>query len=617
MESTRLFREDLPLQAAPDRAAEAVNPKRVALLGCCAYEAAAAAGSFEDVGFRVEVASTAGELLRRLDQSAPSVVVVDADLPTLGFQPIYQTVLSTLATVETLVMVVCFDDHQIRATLAACDADVIRKPVSWELAARRAAAAADAAQMAEKLGEMQQTIDEMAFRSEFEMKRAERMDRVDLVTGLPNPKAFEQLVEGALAVRRRSEAHLALLQLDLGGFEDVNETFGRKGGDEVIRQVAGRLEQLLRGSDVVRCHGSGLVTAAVARSNGARFHVVLGNIRDAGDANKLAHGMLDTLAEPCRVDDSHVHLKGSVGISLAPSDAEDVDTLLRFSDMAMCAAKRRTPGTVRFFNPSLNSVVERRVTINRLLRGAVERNELSLDYQPLVQAASGEVVGAEALLRWRNPELGTVSPVEFVPVAEDSGQMVEIGEWVFREAIRQQRAWLDDGMRPIEMSINVSRCQLLSGSFVETVRAELVKAGVPPELVVLELSERGVLNHDPEVLKQIQDLKEIGVRLAVDDFGIGESGIAYLRVLDFDVLKIDQSYISRLADSPDDATITSSMIAMARRLRLEVVAEGVEDTQQLEWLQSWGCTTIQGFVFSRPLPANVFSDSVVERYLVS
>jgi len=167
------------------------------------------------------------------------------------------------------------------------------------------------------------------------------------------------------------------------------------------------------------------------------------------------------------------------------------------------------------------------------------------------------------------------------------------------------------------MSINVSRCQLLSGSFVETVRAELVKAGVPPELVVLELSERGVLNHDPEVLKQIQDLKEIGVRLAVDDFGIGESGIAYLRVLDFDVLKIDQSYISRLADSPDDATITSSMIAMARRLRLEVVAEGVEDTQQLEWLQSWGCTTIQGFVFSRPLPANVFSDSVVERYLVS
>jgi len=272
---------------------------------------------------------------------------------------------------------------------------------------------------------------------------------------------------------------------------------------------------------------------------------------------------------------------------------------------------------VRFFNPSLNSNVERRVTVDRHLRGAIERNELCLHYQPLVHATRGDVVGAEALLRWHGPELGSVPPVEFIPVAEKSGQMVQIGEWVLREALRQHRAWLDDGMQSLQMSINVSRCQLLSGSFAERVRAELDTANVPPESVILELSERGVLNHDLEVLRQIQDLKKIGVRLAVDDFGIGESGIAYLRVLDFDVLKIDKSFISRLADSPDDATITSSIIALARQLRMEVVAEGVEDAQQLEWLRKWGCTTIQGYVYSRPLPADVFSHSVVEKVRVS
>ncbi len=617
MEGSRFFRRDLPRPASSAGACEAVNTKRVALLGCCAYEAGAAADRFEEAGFQVEVASTAGAFLRRLDDLAPSIVVVDSDLPTIGSQTIDRTVLRTLATRDTPVLVVCFDENQIHDTLQAGAADVMCKPVNWALAARRAASVADVAHLADKLATTQRALDEIVFRSQFEMKRAERMDRVDQVTGLPNSKAFENLVEGALAVRRRSGAHVAVLQLNLSRFNEVNETFGRGGGDEVLRQVAGRLELILRGSDVVRCYGSGLVTAAVARSYGTRFYAVLGNIRDPADATTMAHEMLDTLADPCRADGSDVYLRGSVGIAVAPSDGEDVETLLRFSDMAMCAAARSASGTVRFFNPSLNSNVERRVTIDRLLRGAIERDEFCLHYQPLVRAASGEVVGAEALLRWRNPELGAVPPVEFIPVAENSGQMVQIGAWVLREALRQQRAWLDDGMHPIEMSINVSRCQLLSGSFTETVRAELDEIGVPPELVVLELSERGVLNHDPEVVRQIQDLKELGVRLAVDDFGIGESGIAYLRALDFDVLKIDKSYISRLADSPDDATITSSMIAMARQLRLEVVAEGVEDTQQLEWLRSWGCTTIQGLVFSRPLPADVFSNSVVEKVRVS
>jgi diguanylate cyclase (GGDEF)-like protein len=612
MEGSGVWRLSSLLPTLPAAVAHVTDDERVALLGCRVHETAVATNQFVGLGFRVEAASTADDLLRRLDALDPSVVIVDAELPAGGCPPIDRTVLRIHANRTTPVLVVCTTEDQVRDTLEAGATDVIRRPVSWELAARRATAALESARKSDRLHKLERMLDEATSRAQFEEKRAERLSRVDQVTGLPNSKAFEQLVESALTVRRRSGAHVVVLHLDLSRFNEVNETFGRRGGDEALRQVAGRLEHHLQSSDIVRSQGFGLVTAALARGNGTRFHVVLGNIREPGDATKTAQDLLESLTAPCSIDGSEIYLGGSAGIALAPSDGEDVDTLLRFADMAACSAQRRGPGTVRFFNSSLNDTVERSFTIDRLLRRALQRSELSLHYQPLVQADDGEVVGAEALLRWRSPELGPVPPSEFIPVAEESGQMVEIGAWVLREALRQQRAWIDDGLGPLEMSVNVSRCQLLSDSFPATVRSELEALDLSPGLLVLELSERGVLAHDKEVLEQIRNLKQLGVRLAVDDFGIGDSGIAHLRALDFDVLKIDRSYISRLAESPEDATIASSMIAMARRLQLEVVAEGVEDAVQLEWLRDWGCTIIQGFVFSPAVPADEFSGSVTE-----
>jgi diguanylate cyclase (GGDEF)-like protein len=600
-----------PLPAAPThQSIDKHHAEQVVLLGCCAHETAAAVQRLEEVGFRVEAASTAEELLRWPDTAPLPVIVVDADLPTENHSSIDRIVLRNATSRHIPVLVVCSNDRQVRRALDSGAADVIRRPVNWELAARRALVAIRSAESRRQLRMMGRMLDEATSRALFEMKRAERLDRVDQVTGLPNLREFEKLVERSLETCRRYGGHVAVLHLDINRFNEVNETFGLKGGDDVLRQVATRLEQHLAHSDIVRSQGAGLVTAALARGTGTRFHLVLGNIREPRDASRMAQSILESLSKPCAVGDSEIFLRGNVGISLAPSDGQDADTLLRFADMAMYAARRRAPGSVRFFNPSLNSTVERSMAINRLLRRAIDQNELFLHFQPLIQAKSGEVVGAEALLRWKNPDLGAVSPVEFIPVAEESGQMVEIGTWVLRQALRQLRSWLDGGMRPLQMNINVSRCQLLCGTFADTVRAMLDEVGVAPELVVFELSERGVLNQDTEILKEIRKLKRLGVRLAVDDFGIGDSAIAYLRGLEVDVLKIDQSYISGLAESSNDATITSAMIAMAHRLSLEVVAEGVERTDQLRWLREWGCNTIQGFVFSPPLPPEEFTDFV-------
>jgi diguanylate cyclase (GGDEF)-like protein len=617
MEGSEIRRTDSFPSSKFTENTDSAGSGRMALLGCLAHDLRAATRRFEQLGFSVVASTTARDLIRDIENSDPSVVVVDADLSTRGYPRVHRTVLRVVAHRSIPVLVVCSPGDHVVDILQAGAADVVRRPASWELAARRAVSALESIRTIERVKQLELRLDEANSRVEFEEKRADRLSRVDQVTDLPNSKAFELLVERALAVRRRSGAYVAVLHLDLSRFNRVNETIGRRGGDEVLRQVAGRLELGLRQSEIVRSHGSGLVTAALARGNGTRFHAVLGNIRDPRAASTTAQEMLDSLLAPFEVDGREVYLGGSAGVAFAPSDGEDVDSLLRFADMASFDAQRGGPGTIRFFNASLNTSIERTMAIDRLLRRALERNELFLHYQPLVDTGCGGVIGAEALLRWRNPELGTVPPAEFIPIAENSGQIVEIGAWVLREALRQQRAWLDQGMHPVEMNINVSRCQLLSGSFADEVRTLLETFDIAPSMVVLELSERGAIANDHAILGQIQELKEHGVRLAVDDFGIGDSGIAQLRGLDFDVLKIDRSYISRLAESPEDATITSSMIAMAQRLRLDVVAEGVEDEVQLDWLEDWGCTVIQGFVFSPAVPPDEFAISASNRNRVS
>jgi EAL domain-containing protein (putative c-di-GMP-specific phosphodiesterase class I) len=313
------------------------------------------------------------------------------------------------------------------------------------------------------------------------------------------------------------------------------------------------------------------------------------------------------------VGGDEVSLSATVGVALSPVDGDHSEQLIQHAELAMNEAKRQGAGLVRFYSASMDAGTERSRRIESLLRKALRNEELEVYYQPLLELDGQQVVGAEALLRWQHPELGPISPAEFIPIAEQSGLMVELGRWVLGRACHQLRKWIDHGLAPIRMAINVSRRQLVDADFAATVQQVLDETGLDPALLELELSERGVLRDEPALRRQLQELKSIGVRLAVDDFGTGDSAIAYLKRFPLDSLKIDRSYISGVAQGEDDAAIASAMIAMAHKLHLEVVAEGVEDRVQLDFLNGCGCDTYQGFFFSPAVPATEFPALVDSR----
>ena len=300
-------------------------------------------------------------------------------------------------------------------------------------------------------------------------------------------------------------------------------------------------------------------------------------------------------------------LSTSVGVALAPADGVTAEALLQWADLAAAEAVENG-GAIRFYGQSSRRVTERSRAITRLLANALARGEFHLHYQPMVEGPAKQICAAEALLRWDSPELGAIAPSEFVPLAEELGLMVPIGSWVLRTACEQARSWIQAGLPTTRIAVNVSLCQLVRGDFAQVVRECLDATGIDPLLLELELSERGVLRSDPDILRQLHAIREMGVRLAIDDFGTGNSAVVYLKQFPIDVLKIDQSFIRGVAHSSEDAAITSATIAMARQLGLRVVAEGVEEQSQMDFLYRHGCSESQGFLFSPAVPADMFAE---------
>jgi EAL domain-containing protein (putative c-di-GMP-specific phosphodiesterase class I) len=317
--------------------------------------------------------------------------------------------------------------------------------------------------------------------------------------------------------------------------------------------------------------------------------------------------LVDRLSGRYFAGDDEVVLSTSAGVALAPADGLTAEMMLQKAELAAAEAAA-SGGAVRFYGQSSNRLTERSRAINRLLPNALGRGEVQLHYQPLVEEAAARISGAEALLRWECPELGSVPPSEFVPLAEEASLMVNLGSWVLRTAARQARKWRDAGLPLGRMSVNVSLCQLVRGDLARVVREVLDETGLEPSVLELELSERGVLRSDPEILRQLRAIRALGVRLAIDDFGTGNSAVVYLKQFPIDVLKIDQSFIRGVGSSSEDAAITSATIAMARQLGLRVVAEGVEEPGQRDFLRRHGCSEYQGFLFSPAVPADVFAD---------
>ncbi|MDB5934784.1 MAG: hypothetical protein JWQ01_2128 [Massilia sp.] len=407
----------------------------------------------------------------------------------------------------------------------------------------------------------------------------------DFLTDLPNRVLFLDRLHQALATARRQHTKVAVMFLDLDRFKAINDSYGHQAGDVVLKEVAARLTRCVRGVDTV------------SRQGGDEFVVILADIGGADQAAHVAGSVMQAVAQPMTVFAHEVNLSASIGISICPSDGDDADTLLRHADVAMYHAKQNGRNAFRFFSPEMNAHVIERVQVENKLRQALANNEFVLEYQPEIDIASGRTIGVEALIRWRHPERGLLQPDQFIAVAEASGLIVPIGEWVLREACAQARAWRDQGC-PVVVAVNLSNVQFIHDHLLQYVDDALAASGLAPQFLDLEITEGTLMSGDAATIATVNALRRRGVQLTVDDFGIGCSSLSTLRRYQLSKLKIDRSFIDDITREPDAAAIIPAIIAVARSLKLRVIAEGVETAEQLRFLQLHGCDEYQGYYAS-------------------
>ena len=444
--------------------------------------------------------------------------------------------------------------------------------------------------------ELQQTVLELQKQAAAQQEaeaRIQRLAHFDSLTGLPNRALLTDRCQVALRTAQRNHQTVALMFLDLDHFKNVNDSLGHRVGDAVLIELAGRLTAVVREQDTV------------SRLGGDEFILMLPDT-DAEGAALVAEKLIQTALVPFQIDRHELTVTPSIGIAMFPQDGLELDALSRCADAAMYRAKADGRNSFRFFTADIQDNSDRTLLVGNALRRALERNQLYLHYQPQISLETGQVVGAEALLRWQHPELGTVSPAEFIPVAESSGLILPIGEWVIRTACAQLATWIRDGMAPITMAVNLSMVQFRHTNLPQRVSSILEEVGLPPNLLELELTEGLAMTNPVGAIAVMNDLHQRGVKMSIDDFGTGYSSLSYLKRFRVYKLKIDQSFVRDITDDPDDRAIVGAIIGMASTLGMLTVAEGVETEGQLEYLRARGCTEVQGYHFSRPLPAAAF-----------
>jgi diguanylate cyclase (GGDEF)-like protein/PAS domain S-box-containing protein len=429
-----------------------------------------------------------------------------------------------------------------------------------------------------------------------------RLAYYDQLTGLPNREHFHSRVTNALDDAGTNKRQLALLCIDLDKFKRINDTLGHSVGDDLLRMTALRLREAVRcGDHLERTNSGGSGDGDLSRLGGDEFMFLLTGIDAANQAAIVATRILSAIMRPILLARHEVMVTPSIGIAVYPTDGDDFETLFKNADLAMYFAKRQGPGTFAFFKSSMNASALKRLTMEGKLSGAIAGNELSLRFQPQFDLSTGLIVGMEALLRWTNAELGQVPPLDFIPVAEDTGMILPIGEWVLRAACTQAKAWLDEGLSAVRIAVNVSGLQLAQRGFPGLIAAVLRDTGLPAATLELEITETVIMANEDWTRQVLGELKAIGVQISIDDFGTGYSSLGRLREFPIDRLKIDGSFIRRVQNNGEDRVIAATIIGMAKTLKLEVVAEGVEDLAQLLFLQEESCTLAQGFFLSPPL----------------
>jgi len=417
----------------------------------------------------------------------------------------------------------------------------------------------------------------------------------DFLTGLPNRMLLNDRVSQAIVLAPRHSNKVAVLFLDLDGFKHINDSLGHPIGDKLLQSIAKRLVDCVRTSDTV------------SRQGGDEFVLLLSEVHRSEDAAISALRILQAVAEAHSIDQHDLHVTASIGVSVYPDDGQDAETLIKNADTAMYQAKENGRQSYQFFKPAMNVRAVERQSIEENLRRALERQEFALHYQPKINLRTGEISGAEALLRWMHPVRGPVSPAQFIPVAEDCGLILPIGQWVLREACKQARAWADAGLPLPTMAVNISSMEFREDKFIESVFTTLSETGLDPKSLELELTESVLMKRAESAASVLKTLRARGVQIAVDDFGTGYSSLSYLRKFPINALKIDQSFVRQITSTPDDTTIVTAVISMGRSLKLRVVAEGVETHEELTFLRARLCDEAQGYYFSRPVRPEQFA----------
>ncbi len=433
----------------------------------------------------------------------------------------------------------------------------------------------------------------------------ERLDHLahhDPLTGLPNRLMFNEQFDRCIRRAERNAQQIALLFIDLDHFKDVNDTLGHAFGDQLLKVVKSRLARDMRGSDML------------ARLGGDEFIYLIEEIKNPADAGTVADKLIDRLRTPFVIDGNELHLSASIGISLFPADGDSVDALVRNADTAMYRAKAEGRNRFHFYTPEMTAYAMERLKLERLLRRAIESQELALHFQPQVDGSSGRLLGAEALLRWNNPELGQVSPVRFIPVAEETGFIVPLGEWVLREACRQVSAWDASGFRLPKVSVNLSVKQIERTDVVGLVQSVLAEHGLKPERLELEITESVIMAVD-DAFVVLGRLRQLGIHLSIDDFGTGYSSLAYLKLLPINKLKIDRAFVVGIGENSGDEAIIRAIVSLSQSLGLELIAEGVETVAQGEFLAREGCPNVQGYLHGKPADAERFEQAWAARLL--
>jgi diguanylate cyclase (GGDEF)-like protein len=418
----------------------------------------------------------------------------------------------------------------------------------------------------------------------------------DALTGLPNRLMFSQLLDHAIQSAHRNTKQLAVLFIDLDRFKTINDSLGHDAGDQLLKEMALRFRQSLRNVDIV------------GRLGGDEFIILIEDFNDLHQVEILAHKILATVIKPMILIGEECRVTASIGISVYPKDGQDEQSLMKNADIAMYFAKEEGKNNYQFYSEKIQSMSSERLTIETNLRHAMERNELSLNYQAKLDLKTREITGVEALLRWNSPYLGSITPTQFIPIAEETGLIVPIGRWVMRTACAQNVSWQQQGLPTVCMAVNLSLRQLMNENLLQDIEMTLNETGMLPGLLELEVTESMVMHNPSHFIPILSKIKNMGVRLAIDDFGTGYSSLAQIKNFPIDTIKVDRSFIRNLPHDPENKAITEAIIVMGKNLSLTVVAEGVETKEQENFLREQVCDEMQGFYFSKPIEPDLFAD---------